>query len=188
MLDKRIHTFLTVAACGSMSRAANQLYVSPTAVMNEINKLESHLGFQLFTRTNRGLELTESGSTFFQEAKRIATLSKKAVSKAKQLSDPDQVHIRIGSSLLRPCSPFMNVWNEFGKDVLQQYTLSIVPFNDDYLDSIFYSLGSDFDIMGSICDITNWKMHYQFLPLWNSKFNVSVYKNHPLANSHSSSQ
>lgn len=180
MLDKRITTFLAVAACGSMNRAASQLYVSPTAVMNEINKLEAHLGFPLFVRTNRGLVLTQSGEVFFQDAKHIAALSKEAISKAKQLSNPSQVQIRIGSSLLRSCAPFMNVWNELEVGP-QQYTLSVVPFNDDSMDSIFHSLGTDFDIMGSICDITNWKRHYQFVPLWNSRFNISVYKNHPLA-------
>ena len=49
---------LEVAACRSMSRAAQRLYVSQSAISQQIQKLEQELGCALFTRTAAGPELT----------------------------------------------------------------------------------------------------------------------------------
>ena len=48
---------LEVAACRSMSRAAQRLYVSQSAISQQIQKLEQELGCALFTRTAAGPEL-----------------------------------------------------------------------------------------------------------------------------------
>ena len=45
---------LEVAACRSMSRAAQRLYVSQSAISQQIQKLEQELGCALFTRTAQG--------------------------------------------------------------------------------------------------------------------------------------
>lgn len=180
MLDKTIETFLTVAECGSMNKAAARLYLSPTAVMNEINKLETRLGFSLFVRTNRGLTLTEAGDSLCRDAKRLADEAQMAILRAGRLALPQQFHIRVGSSHLRSCVPFLEAWNAV-KDCCAETKITVVPFSDDSLEEIFHSLGKDFDIVGSICDITNWKRHFQFVRLWDSKFAVSVSRQHRLA-------
>jgi len=180
LLDKTIKIFLTVADAGSMNKAAAKLYLSPTAVMNEMNKLEAHLGFSLFVRTNRGLTLTDAGKSLYDDAKYLSVYSQKAIANARLAANPSQINIRIGSSYLRPCSPFMKIWNEI-KSSNRQFKISVVPFNDNSLDDIFHSLGKDFDILGSICDITNWKKHFQFAKLWDSEFMISLSPNHPLA-------
>lgn len=180
MLKKSILVFLVVADCGSMNKAALQLFTSPTAVMNEINKLESELGFALFHRSNRGLTLTEAGKSLHRDAKYLAYFSQKAITNAKLASNPEKISIRIGSSYLRPCEPFFRIWNQI-KGQHKQFQITVVPFNDSSLDEIFHSLGKNFDIMISICDITHWKKHYQFVKLWDSKFTISVSQSHPLA-------
>ena len=43
MYDPAIKTFITVADCGSFTLASSKLYISPTAVMKQINTLESRL-------------------------------------------------------------------------------------------------------------------------------------------------
>ena len=59
-----LQSFLTVAECGSFSKAAERLFISSTAVMKQINGLEEEIGVKLFARTNRGLTLTEAGQSF----------------------------------------------------------------------------------------------------------------------------
>ena len=54
MLDKTVETFLAVAEHGSMNKAAAALYISPTAVMKQIDRLEEALEVRLFDRTPRG--------------------------------------------------------------------------------------------------------------------------------------
>ena len=62
---------LEVAACRSMSRAAQRLYVSQSAISQQIQKLEQELGCALFTRTVTGLELTAAGENFCHQARPV---------------------------------------------------------------------------------------------------------------------
>src|SRR6266566_4438419 len=53
--------FAAVAAEGSLSRAAERLYVSQPALTKQIKQLESQVGVQLFTRSRAGMTLTAAG-------------------------------------------------------------------------------------------------------------------------------
>lgn len=55
MYDPHLETFLKTADAGSFSRAAAQAYISPTAVIKQINALEKDLGVRLFDRSHNGL-------------------------------------------------------------------------------------------------------------------------------------
>ena len=44
MYNPLLDTFLMSADCGSFTKAADRLYISPTAVMKQINTLEKQLG------------------------------------------------------------------------------------------------------------------------------------------------
>lgn len=63
MYNPQLDTFLCVAESGSFNKAAEKLYISPPAVIKQINLLEESLGLQLFVRTHRGLVLTEAGKS-----------------------------------------------------------------------------------------------------------------------------
>lgn len=64
MLDPRFQTCIHAARSGSMTRAAEELYLSKQAVKKQIDSLEAELGFALFHRSSRGLKLTEAGQQF----------------------------------------------------------------------------------------------------------------------------
>ncbi len=53
MYNPLLTAFVCAADCGSFTKAAEKLYLSPTAVMKQINTLESHLQLQLISRTNQ---------------------------------------------------------------------------------------------------------------------------------------
>ncbi|MBQ8229590.1 MAG: LysR family transcriptional regulator, partial [Clostridia bacterium] len=53
--------FYTVAKCGSLTRAAEELYISQPAVSQSIKQLENQLGVPLFDRRHRGMELSAQG-------------------------------------------------------------------------------------------------------------------------------
>ena len=53
--------FYTVARCGSLTKAAEELFISQPAVSQAIKQLEGQLGTTLFNRTHRGMELSASG-------------------------------------------------------------------------------------------------------------------------------
>ena len=51
---------------GSFNKAAEDLYISPPAVIKQINAVESELEVSLFIRTHRGLVLTDAGKSFYK--------------------------------------------------------------------------------------------------------------------------
>jgi DNA-binding transcriptional LysR family regulator len=69
MYNPQLDTFICVVEAGSFSKAADKLYISPPAVIKQINSLENNLGVQLFARTHRGLVVTAAGESLYQDAK-----------------------------------------------------------------------------------------------------------------------
>ena len=53
MYNSLLETFITAADCGSLSKAAEKLFLSPTAVMKQLNLLENHLNLKLIERSKR---------------------------------------------------------------------------------------------------------------------------------------
>ena len=62
---------LEVAYCGSISQAAERLFLSQSALSQQILKLENELNYSLFTRTLYGLKLTPAGERFCEEARPV---------------------------------------------------------------------------------------------------------------------
>ena len=69
MYNPQLETFIRVADAGSFNKAAEQAYITPTAVIKQMNLLEDGLGVKLFERTHRGLHLTKAGISLYQECK-----------------------------------------------------------------------------------------------------------------------
>ena len=55
----------------SISRAAEYLFVSQPALSQQIRNLEKELGYRVFRRTSKGLELTEKGNLFYEKAQEM---------------------------------------------------------------------------------------------------------------------
>lgn len=90
--------FYIVAKEGSISKAANVLFISQPAITFQIKKLEEQLGVSLFTRTKHGMTLTDEGKVLFEYVRNgIENISngENALSNLKNL---DSGTIRIGVS------------------------------------------------------------------------------------------
>ena len=68
---KQIETFVTVAARGSLSAAAQAEGVAPAIIGRRIDALEERLGVKLLVRTTRRITLTYEGSAFLEDCQRI---------------------------------------------------------------------------------------------------------------------
>ena len=91
--------FYTVAKCGSLTRAAEELYISQPAVSQSIKQLEIQLGTTLFNRTHRGMELTEQGGKLILgEVERALQLFNEAEKRIEQTKTAASGTIRIGAS------------------------------------------------------------------------------------------
>lgn len=68
---RHLRSFVTVASCSSMSAAARQLNLAQPAVSQHIHALESELGALLFSRTRRGVRLTDAGVALLGPARSL---------------------------------------------------------------------------------------------------------------------
>lgn len=63
---RAIVVFDVVARCRSLTKAAAELFVTPSAVSQQIHALELHLGTTLLIKAGRGIVLTEAGERYFE--------------------------------------------------------------------------------------------------------------------------
>lgn len=101
LYNPRLDTFLHVADAGSFNRAAEESYITPTAVIKQINLLEEELDIKLFERTHRGITLTQAGKSLYQDTKYIIQYCRDSVTRAKNAMQENTNIIRIGTS--PPC-------------------------------------------------------------------------------------
>lgn len=166
MYDKHLDSFLLIADCGSFTKATEKAYISPNAIIKQINLLEPDLGVTLFIRTNRGVKRTKTGMNVYQDTRHIVHLSNQAIQKAQQIEQINKHIICIGTSLLRPCKKIVDLYTSVSQNY-PDIQLEIVPFDDTYQRWLILpdNLGKDIDIVTGIYLSSMWNCHCQVLKI-----------------------
>ncbi len=153
MYNSQLDTFLKVADSGSFSKAAEILYISPTAIIKQINILEERIGIKLFVRTHRGLKLTEARKSFYKDAKHIVKFSKNAIEKAQNIENEVQNTIRVGTSPITPENSIIELWPKV-KIIQPNLKLQLIPFENklENAKEILANMGENIDIVVGIYD------------------------------------
>ena len=155
MYNPQLETFIRVADAGSFIKAEEESYITPTAVIKQINLLEASLGVKLFERTHRGLVLTKAGKSLYQDVKYIIQYCRDSVIRAKNAMQEDKDIIRIGTSPMTPAQLLMQLWSK-----IQQHCpdmkFQIIPFENtpENAREILANLGKNIDVVGGIFDET----------------------------------
>ena len=182
ILNEQLTTLVCVAEQGSFGKAADKLFISAPAVIKQMNSLEHKLGFKLFNRTNHGITLTPAASILCREARILTKRFDTAVEEARQSMQALSRSFRIGSSIFKPCQPFIELWNRLSSH-FPGYTLQILPFDDDHtgITEIVHSLGKRMDFIVAACNSKRWLEQVNFCKLWDCKFCIAVPKHHILS-------
>lgn len=155
MYNHQLDTFLRVADAGSFNKAAEELYITPSAVIKQVNLLESDLEIRLFERTHRGLNLTKAGRSLYQDAKYIIQYCRDSVTRAKNAMQEDTSIIRIGTSPMTPAQLLMLLWSKV-QIKCPDMKFRIIPFENtpENAREILGNLGRNIDVVGGIFDET----------------------------------
>lgn len=154
MFDGRLETFIKVAECGSFTKAADDLYITPTAVMKQINALERELSVTLFDRTNHGLRITKAGESFLQDARYIVEYISRAEQRARDIHEGESRRsIRIGTSVMTPAKFILDVWMQM-QSRMPTLKIELIPFENNPINSveILRNLGQHIDIVAGLYD------------------------------------
>jgi len=155
LYNPQLDTFIRVADAGSFNKAAEESFITPTAVIKQINLLEDSLDVKLFERTHRGLTLTNAGKSLYQDTKYIIQYCRDSVTRAKNAMQEDTNIIRIGSSPMTPAQLLMQLWPKI-QVRCPDLKFQIIPFENtpENAREILANLGKNIDVVGGIFDET----------------------------------
>ncbi|WP_405229297.1 LysR family transcriptional regulator [Lentisalinibacter sediminis] len=94
---RHLHYFWTVAKEEHLTRAAERLHVSQSAISSQIRQLEEELGHELFVRDGRKLRLTEVGSLVLGYAEGIFNLGAELLETVRGGDGQDMAELRVGA-------------------------------------------------------------------------------------------
>ncbi|MBR2834877.1 MAG: LysR family transcriptional regulator [Coriobacteriales bacterium] len=174
-----LEDFVHVAKRQNITKSAAEIHTSQPALSVRISSLEKELGCELFTRTNSGIELNESGRVFLSYAQKIIDLYHEGVQKcykARKLN-PIRLYMDVNSGLLDALPPqneipyrFIELGiNEPAVDAIIQGTVD-VALDSNY--SLIPELNKEAIDTGIL-----------YFPLANQKAScfIAMMKTHPLA-------
>jgi DNA-binding transcriptional LysR family regulator len=91
-----IEYFLEMAQTQNMSRAAERLGIRQPTLSVALAKLEQTVGSQLFTRTKKGVALTEAGEIFLAKSQELLQVWKGLTTQTREQSQSVRGHLRLG--------------------------------------------------------------------------------------------
>ena len=140
-----LRAFVAAARHLSFSRAAEELFVTPAAVSQQVKLLEDHLGHVLFRRTNRALLLTDEGQALLPGLAEAFALMHHALASLETLDDTGVLTVSMAPSfaakwLVPRLESFQSLHPDI--DVRVTASMNLVAFADDGVDcAIRYGLG-----------------------------------------------
>lgn len=182
MYNSQLDTFIQVADEGSFSKAAQNMFISPTAVIKQINRLEADLGFNLFDRNHQGVVLTESGRSLYKDARYMIKYAKASIDRAKKAGPKYENIIRIGTSIMTPSKFLIELWPKIEKEC-PTHKFQLVSFENtpENAREILANLGQNIDLVAGVFDENFSKRGCAMLELYKSPICCAVSKHHPLA-------
>ncbi len=127
---ERIHLAIVqqVDQLGSLTAAAQALFLTQSALSHSVKKLEQQLGTDVWLREGRSLRLTQAGEYLLQVANRVLPQLELAETRIGQYAAGERGSLRIGMEchpcyqwLLKIVSPYLARWPDVDVDVKQKF-------------------------------------------------------------------
>lgn len=177
---------LEIERVGSISQAAQNLYMAQPNLSKAIRELEKELGFAIFKRTAKGVSPTEEGTEFLYHARQI-TEQVSAVERISQRIGTDKLKYKIsiprGSYIVDGFTSFLSELElEKGMEVTINETNALGTISN--VADRGYNLGI---IRYQMLDETHYltmlkNNHLTYETIWEFEYVLVMSKNHPLAN------
>jgi DNA-binding transcriptional LysR family regulator len=104
---RRLRYVIAVAEEGHLTRAAERIGIQQPPLSRQIRELEDELGLALFHRLPRGMEITEAGRAFVEEARTILALAERLPETARRAARGELGRIVIGYTSSAAFNPFV---------------------------------------------------------------------------------
>ena len=176
MYNPTLDTFVRAAELGSFSRVAEESYISPSAVIQQINHLEADLNVRLFIRSKKGVTLTPAGEYFLLESKALIQRCNDVRTHLSAYSAHAGGTVLFGSNQFHMPRLIYDYWPGFAAQN-ESSTLSSYSFSENGSD-----IRQDTDLIeGVFFDEPLWQGNFTFHPFMKTDLAVLVSEKSPLA-------
>ncbi len=173
MIRPQLKTFLTVCEAGSFSKAAAELFLTPSAVLQQIRTLEKHIGTPLFERNSTGVTLTPAGRYLEEHVRTLVHLSDEIKRETLAAAVVDK-KICVATSLIEKVRLLSDLWVLYSQ---QEPACEIQMVNIDPSKTI----PPNADMIESINSSIPWMLKWNFLEICQVPMGFAVPNDHPLA-------
>lgn len=125
MLLRQIQYFMAVAKSHHFTKAAKQLFVSQSALSQQINKLEDDLGVKLLDRISHPITLTAAGEEFYRCAKKILSDINHLELQMQHYARDNQGTLHIGVITGLGKLPLTDILSKFNTEISPQMQFSL---------------------------------------------------------------
>ena len=112
---KQLEYMVRIAEEKNITKAAEKLFITQSALNQQLLKLEREIGSPLFYRSRTDWHLTEVGEIYIGAAKEMLGLKKETYNRINDLINMKNTHLSIGLTPERGISMFASVYPEFHK-------------------------------------------------------------------------
>lgn len=147
-----VRVFVAVARHRSISLAARDLFVTPSAVSHQIKNLETEIGIALFRRSNNAIALTEAGKAFCDDVAPAISMIDRSVQALRR--DANEIVLRVSTTFaVRRLIPALDRFRQLCPDArvrIETDTDIDVPIGPDADAAICYRRPSNPDTDGDL--------------------------------------
>ena len=115
MIFRNYEYFLTIADSGSLTKAAEQLYVSQPSLSQYLKRLESSLGVELFDHKSSPLKLTYIGQRYYNYVKKVKQLDENVQKEFRDIQQQTGGRLRLGVAFWRGACLLPDIFPAFHK-------------------------------------------------------------------------
>ena len=102
MVFRNYEYFVSIVEAGSLTKAAERLYVSQPSLSQYLKRLETNLGVELFDRSTSPLRLTYTGERYYQYVLQLMKLDENVRREFQDIQNQISGRLRIGVALWAP--------------------------------------------------------------------------------------
>ena len=173
MYRPQLKTFLTVCETGSFSKAAEALFITPSAVLQQIRSLEADLGTPLFLRSTKGVSLTPAGEYLSRRGAAFVQMSEEMRRDLRSIASVDK-RICVGTSIMEKVRLLYELWVLYSDE---EKDCEIQMMNIE----MSHNIPAGVELIESVNSGVAWMREWEFLEICKVPFGFAVVKDHPLA-------
>lgn len=173
---KQIEYIVKIADENNITRAAEKLFITQSALNQQLLKLEKELGVQLFYRSRTDWRPTEAGEVYLENAREILSIKRKTYSILNDMAEAKKGRLSIAFTSGRGITMFSAVYPDFHR-LYPQIIVEPMELSVKHQQELI-SRG-DVDIgFQTLCD--KQKSNSNYIPILEEEIVLVIPKGHPL--------